>query len=484
MDQISVGAIGSGCWIRFHHMQARACTVAGFVGLLTGCLETARVFSEAPSDAKLVVRDSGRQEDYFAPPPTPASPGPSSFSAEKPPSPLASFSEDYWTAVAELDLTALRSTARSEPEIGFAEGIALLAAGDQEKAESTFIAMSRQAVDINVAVASQMMLATTLLYEHKWSNLRDLPISSSLGPQDRQNTSDLERWGKAFASVDPQVTASPEKPVTLPMRITAVGTPAVLVRINGKEYEFWLDTGSSMTVLSSDVASDASVPILSPDTLMVRTWEGAVPVRPAVVKRMEIGPIALANTPAIVMDASLMRLKATAEGVMRAGVRVDGIIGWDVIRQFDIVMDFQSGHVTFRRPGRLGTTGTALQNLAWVGKPLVQVRAKRGVTLRFTLDTGAQASFLNASILEKVGVGTRPSDASVFGIAKTGGRANRVVPGLTLDVAGRLLRLESVIVYGPDSSGLINCDGILGSDIAQFGKIRIDATNGMFSVVE
>jgi len=39
-------------------------------------------------------------------------------------------------------------------------------------------------------------------------------------------------------------------------------------------------------------------------------------------------------------------------------------------------------------------------------------------------------------------------------------------------------------VYGPAYSGLINCDGILGSDVAQFGKIRIDATNGLFSLYE
>jgi hypothetical protein len=81
-----------------------------------------------------------------------------------------------------------------------------------------------------------------------------------------------------------------------------------------------------------------------------------------------------------------------------------------------------------------------------------------------------------------VGAPTRISATRVFGIAKTGQQGNRVVPLLTLDVAGKTLRLLSVIVYGPVYSSLINCDGMLGSDIAQFGKIRIDATNGLFSV--
>ncbi len=484
MDQTSFGAIESGCWIRLFHMQARACTVAGFVGLLTGCLEAARVFPESPSDSRSGARDSRYHKDYSVEAPDPASPGPSSFSPEKPLSPLATYSEEYWTAVAQIDLTGLHTAARSEPEIGFAEGIAMLAAGSEEKAESIFVAMSRQAIDVNVAVASQMMLATTLMYEHKWTTLRDLSTSSSLGPLDRRQTSDIEQWGHAFASVDLPITTFPEKSVKLRLEITDVATPAVRVRINGKEYEFWLDTGSSMTVLSSKVASDTHVPILSPDTLKVRTFEGAAPVIPAAVARMEIGPIVFTNIPAMVMDASLMRLRGGAKGKPDAGLRVDGIIGWDILRQLDIVMDFQNGTITLGRPERLSKNGTAFQNLSWLGKPLVEVRAKAGETLHFTLDTGAQASFLNVSMLEKLGVTSRASSARVFGIARTGGRANRVVPALILNVGGKRLRLEDVIVYGPPPPTLINCDGILGSDIAQFGRIRIDATNGLFSVGE
>jgi len=396
--------------------------------------------------------------------------------------PPQNYFEEYWAALAELNLDELRGLARSEPEIGFAEGVALLAAGQQEKAESTFQYASRQSADVNVAVASQIMLATTLLYEHKWTALRDLTASSRLVLVDWQNTSDLERWGHAFASVDRQTTILPLVPVSLPLRLTTVGTPTIRVRINGKEFEFWVDTGSSITVLNSDVASTADVAILSPDTLTVRTFAGAAPVRPAAVKRMEIGPIVFTNSPAIVIDASLMRLRDPGQGVPRKVLYVDGIIGWDTIRQLNVLMDYESRRITLGRPENLGTSGTTAQNLTWVGKPLIEVRTKLGGTLHFTLDTGAQSSFLNASILERVGAATSISDTRVFGIAKTGQQTNRVVPLLTLDVAGKALRLPGVIVYGPVYSSLINCDGVLGSDISQFGRIRIDATNGLFSV--
>ena len=482
MCQTSVGTVGSEYRARSYQMQARACAVVALIGLLTGCLENARVLSQAPRDVKSVVLDDGLENVLPGRLQRSVSPGPSVPVLD--PSVSTVHSEEYWEALAGLDVTALRKAARSDEEIGLAEGMTRLMAGDPAKAEDSFIAMSRQAIDLNVAVAAQIMLATTLLYERKWTALRDLSATSTLLPANRGNTSELEQFGHAFAGVDEQTTIVPDKPISLPLAITPMGTPAVQVRINGKDYEFWLDTGSSMTVLSSTVASEAGIPFVSADTLRIRTFEGTAPVKAAIVRRLEIGQIVFTNSPAIVMDAALMRLKSTSEGVTGRGVRVDGIIGWDIIRQFDVVLDYRIGTITFKKPEHLGIIGTEFQNLTWAGKPLVQVRTKPGGTFQFSLDTGAQVTLLNGSILDKLGIIATTYGGRVFGIAKTGGQTKRIVPNLALTVGGYSVHLESILVYGPAYSGLINCDGILGSDVAQFGKIRIDATNGLFSLYE
>jgi hypothetical protein len=482
MCQTSVGTVGSEHWTRSYQMQARACAVGALIGLLTGCVESARVLSQAPKDVKAVVFDDGLENVLPDRLQHSVSPGPSVPVLEA--SVRSVYSEEYWEALAGLDVTALRKAARSDEEIGLAEGMTRLMAGDPAKAEDSFIAMSRQSIDLNVAVAAQIMLATTLLYEHKWTALRDLTAASTLTAMDRGNTSELEQWGHAFAGVDEHTTIAPDKPTSLPLVITLTGAPAVQVRINGKDYEFWLDTGSSMTVLSSTVALEAGIPFVSADTLRIRTFEGTAPVKAAILRRLEIGPIAFTNTPAIVMDAALMRLKSTSEGITGRGVSIDGIIGWDIIRQFDVVLDYRAGTIVFKKPEHLGIIGTEFQNLTWAGKPLVQVRTKPGGTFQFSLDTGAQATLLNGSILDKLGVVATTYGGRVFGIAKTGGQTKRVVPNLTLNVGGSSVRLERILVYGPAYSGLINCDGILGSDVGRFGRIRIDATNGLFSLYE
>jgi predicted aspartyl protease len=443
----------TGAWssIRSCRIQAESLAVASVVGL-TSCLETAAVVTDLQGSVK------------------PATSAPKTLS------------EQYWTAIADLDVPGSQKAARGEAQIRFARAVALFAAGDYENAGKGFAATSRQRKDLTVAAASPAMLAATLLYQRKWVALRDLSINSELGAADQQNLSELEQWGRAFASLDAQVTNLPDAAIKLPLGVTPIGTPTVRVRINGEEYEFWLDTGSTITVLSSNVAKAAGIPPLTPDTLSVRTFAGAAPVRPALLKRLEIGPVVIANSPAIVMDAALMRVKATARGVPRTGLQVDGIIGWDTIRQFDITLDYERRTITLRRPETLGTRGTIAQNLMWVGKPLVQVRTRSGGLLHFTLDTGSQTSFVNASIVKRARIGTSNVYMRVVGIATNEGEATRVVPFLHLDVGGKSLLLRDVIVYAPPSSGLVNCDGILGSNIVQFGTIRIDATNGLFSI--
>jgi hypothetical protein len=445
-----------------HNLPRRVCAAAALMVPLGGCFETAGVLSLADAQRNLVA------------------PVPSTRAND----PVASgdYSDAFWNAVADLDLSTSRQAARTGSEMRFVDGVAALIAGDEQKAETTFSEMVDERSDPTVAAAAQLMFAATLLYEHKWSALSAFSESTQRTDTDLPGVSGMEKWGKAFAGLDSQVITFPRRAVTLALRVTPVGTPTVRVRINGKDYQFWLDTGSSMTVLSSDIAAQAHVSVLTNDTLTVGTFAGVAPARPALLPRMELGSIAVTNSPAIVIDSRLMRIHGSAEGVPMSGLPVDGIIGWDVIRQLDILLDYGSGKVTVQQPRYLGTIGTSMQNLKWVGKPFILLRTKSGVTLHLTLDTGAQASFLNGAILKKAQVVATNSNARAYGIARTGGKPAQAVSSLTVDVGGTSVVLRDLIVYNPGPSSLINCDGILGSDIAKFGTIRIDATNGLFSV--
>ena len=386
---------------------------------------------------------------------------------------------EYWDAVADLNLAVLRNTAAGDAQVGFARGMSLLADGETEEAEKVFIAGSGQPSDANVGIASQILLAMTLLYEHKWAELRSFVFGPHLSPPDKEIVRDYQRWGFAFANTESQRVSMSADSVLLPLRVTEFGTPMVRVRVNGKQYDFWLDTGSSITVLNSNVADEVGAPIISSDNLAVRTFAGSAAVKAAFVRRIEIGPLLLENTPAVVVEASRMALKSVRDRPQTSRTRIDGIIGWDTIRQLDLSLDYASGLILIRRPQRQAYSP---HNLTWMGKPFVEVRTKRGEMLHFTLDTGAQGSLLNALALDKTGATPTNAEGVVSGIAGTGKRADKMIRSLPLDLGGKSVRLDGVMLYGPTYSGIINCDGILGSDIARYGTVRIDATNGVFAI--
>ncbi|HST07727.1 MAG TPA: retropepsin-like aspartic protease [Gemmatimonadaceae bacterium] len=476
MRQIYIGARAGEHLVSLSHLHTRAWAIATLLALLAS--------TEASASGN-IDRDSIFPPRERPSPPfatlQPAGADPDSSSAAATNSPTNLYSEAYWSAVSDLDLSEVTRTARSTQETEFARGMNLLANGDFAAAETMFATLGRGAGDFNVGIAAQMMLAHTLMYERKWSALRDLPANPELKSEDKRNTAELERWGHAFANIEPQSIAFPAKPASMKLEITALGTPAIKVKINGKEYEFWLDTGSGITVLSSEVAADAGVPTISSDSLTVRTFSGTASVRPALVRKMTVGQIVLTNTPAIIIDASMMLLKSPTDGLARVNQHVDGILGWDFIRQFDLLMDYDEGTLQLARP-ETDVQRSGVQNLTWIGQPLVEVRTSDGKTLHLALDTGAQATLLNATVLDKVGGVTKSIATHLYGLARTTTSNSRIIPELPLQVAGKSVQLHNVIVYGPRYSGLIGCDGILGSDVGQFGVLHIDATNGVFSV--
>lgn len=484
MRPISIGAIGSNHCVRLGGNHARVLTVAFPLGLILSYAQPAAAATGLQLEQQFVAtRDVSLQPGPGVAPNIDPARAPAVEPIVPPSSATAKpYSEAYWTAFGDVDLSTLRTSARSDPESRFANAMGLLATGYYDLAERALLEVSQQTVDPNVAVAAQVLLASTLRYQHKWAQLRDLPLNSRFTGADKKITNELEQWGKVFADVPAEVIHFPADAVTVPLGLTVVGTPTIRVRINGKDYDFWLDTGSSMTVISSEVAAATGSSVLSSDVLSVKTFAGSAPVRATTIKSLEIGSMRISNTPAVIIDASLMYLRSSAEGVPPRGIAVDGIIGWDTIRQFDLTMNYADRKITLKKPIFFGNTGGVEQSLAWLGKPLVEVTTKAGGKLHFMLDTGAQSTFLNATVLEKVGVSTRSAETKVYGLARTGSETNRVVSTLAVQLAGKSLGLENVIVYGPVSSGLINCDGILGSDIARFGTVHIDATNGLFSV--
>src|SRR6185503_7354244 len=172
----------------------------------------------------------------------------------------------YWEALSELYPLEAVAAARTDAERRFAQALTSLMAGDLEKAEQGFAELRTTAPDSIIRAGSRVIYTATLQYQEKWADLAALKNEPSQPKADRTDKASIEWWAVAFRNVPRATVSFRNQSMLMPMSVSPVGTPLVPVRIGSKEFNFWLDTGSSMTMLASDVAHDLNIIPLVPDT--------------------------------------------------------------------------------------------------------------------------------------------------------------------------------------------------------------------------
>ena len=390
---------------------------------------------------------------------------------------------NYWEALAELHPADAIAAAHTPAETEFAEALANLMSGDIEKAEERFSKLRSSAADSVIRAGSRVVYTATLQYQEKWSTLSALKKepeqTQTLGEQ--HDRASIELWADAFKDVPPKVSTFRSSSGRLQMSISAVGTPLVPVRIGAKVYNFWLDTGSSLTMLASDVAADLGITPLVQDTLEIVTSTGRVSAMPALVPRLTIGPLVVDNVPTMIVGESMMQMQEPRPTMPGSRVKIDGIIGFDIIRELDLELDYGDGILRLRNPA--ASRPDANRNLFWVGLPVIQLLSDDGIPLHFGLDTGAQLTFVTETLLDKLQITpARTESRRVGGLGGEVSLRAPVMPDLRVMVRGFPILFRGAFVRAPVYQVLASLDGVLGGDVWNSGIVRIDMTNGVFAI--
>jgi hypothetical protein len=387
----------------------------------------------------------------------------------------------YWEALAELHPKDAVASARTPSEKEFAEALGNLMSGELEKAEERFGSLRNTATDSIIRAGSRVIYTATLQYQEKWAALAALKGEVSEPKADRSDKASIELWAQAFRSVPPKTYTFRSSTSRLPMVMSLVGTPLVPVRMGRKVYNFWLDTGSSLTMLASDVARDLSIAPLVPDTLEIVTSTGRVEANPALIPQLEIGQLVVKNVPAMVVEEAMMQMRELRPDERSSSVKIDGIIGFDIIRQMDLEVDFGEATMRLRDPATSRPDGE--RNMFWVGVPVVRLESTDGIPLHFGLDTGAQLSFVTETLLDKLQLqAARIESRRVGGLGGEISLRAPVLPDLRVLVRGFPILFRGAFVRAPVYQVLASLDGVLGGDIWNSGIVRIDMTNGVFTI--
>ncbi|MFL5502327.1 MAG: retroviral-like aspartic protease family protein [Gemmatimonadaceae bacterium] len=388
---------------------------------------------------------------------------------------------NYWEALAELHPGDAMSAAHTPSETEFAEALGDLMSGNIEKAEGRFAKLRTSATDSVIRAGSRVVYTATLQYQEKWQTLSALKAESTLTDAEQHDKASIELWADAFKGAPPKLSTFRSSTGRLEMSISAVGTPLVPVKIGNKTYNFWLDTGSSLTMLSSDVAEDVGVKPLTQDTLEIVTSTGRVSARPALIPQLVLGPLVVQNVPTMIVGTSMMQMRESGPVSFNTQVKIDGIIGFDIIRELDMELDYGDGILRIRNPATSHPDGN--RNLFWVGLPVILIVSNDGTPLHFGLDTGAQLTFVTETLLEKLQIEpARTENRRVGGLGGEISLRAPVLPDLKVRVRGYPILFKGAFVRAPVYQVLASLDGVLGGDVWNSGIVRIDMTNGVFAI--
>jgi predicted aspartyl protease len=387
----------------------------------------------------------------------------------------------YWEALAGLDADGALAAARTPAEKQFAVSVRNLMSGELAAAERGFDLLRRSATDSLIRSGSRVMHVATLQYQEKWTQLANIAPDTVHPDGARPDRAGIQRWAHAFRGIPPRISEFRARSIEIPMSVSEVGTPLVRVYVGDEPFNFWLDTGSSMTMLASDVARALGVKPLAADTLEVVTSTGRIGALPALIPVIQVGQLVMRNVPTMIVDEAILRVRERRPVNQGQALKIDGIVGFDIIRRLDIEVDYAARILRLRDPAHSGRMRE--RNMFWVGLPVVRLTSMTGVPLNFAVDTGAELTFVTETLLDRLEL-----DASRIERHRVGGLGGEmsvtapVLPDLRVRLRGYPMVFRGAAVRAPVYQVLAALDGVLGGDVWSAGLVRIDVTNGVFSV--
>jgi hypothetical protein len=252
----------------------------------------------------------------------------------------------------------------------------------------------------------------------------------------------------------------------LPIHLKHKSHPVIEVQINGQTCRLILDTGAQRTLLSRRFAKRLGSKKLAEITL--NNYDGKnVPGSLRIVDSLILGGLTITNLP-----------------VVEAGLSfpgIDGLLGWDVLRQFAITVDYANQRFCLRRSSRQPTSDA---NLLGGSRPMLLTRGPSDNQLNVMLDTGDNNEFsISPTGLTKIGnyeTGRHLSlSASVGQLIRV--RREQFIKRVNVHIDGVNCSFKKSAIFRTDEViGLVIKDGLIGSRAFRKGILTLDAPNHWF----
>jgi hypothetical protein len=261
---------------------------------------------------------------------------------------------------------------------------------------------------------------------------------------------------------------------TIPIFAFAYGSPVIKVEVNGKSENFFFDTGAGITSIFSNIVDDCNAVPVIPDKFVGGTGTNINIYFQYTHCNFNLGNLKISNSLATIQD-----YKEYEEIDKGLPYKINGILGWEIIKNLDVEIDYQHKMLIIKKPVKKILFSA---NLFYMNIPVITAYTSNGTPLYFGYDTGAGQSNLKSGIKKKVKFNNIKNSKVMAGSA--GGYETidiEIVKGFSLCLNNFNITFNEIFIDNHNIS-CMNLDGHFGGDIAQNGSLHFDYTNKLFEI--
>jgi len=241
----------------------------------------------------------------------------------------------------------------------------------------------------------------------------------------------------------------------------------VPVRVNGKDLNFLLDTGSEHSAIDASVASSLNLGQVA-DVEVLKNYR-TQPATADQTTRIEIGGLAF--------DGKILTVLNLASVARALGNAVDGVLGNDILQDFTFTLNYSKEEMVAGRLAELGDTGVPLKLRRSGNEFFVPIQLMSS-SEELLLDTGTNSTNLSWETWQQLSRVWTP-DTTIDGVVRAGFPTPPAflvcVPDLRLDdieVRDQAVRVQRELNAGAFSAA--GFGGTLGSEVLRQFEVTFD----------
>src|SRR5579871_1060575 len=271
----------------------------------------------------------------------------------------------------------------------------------------------------------------------------------------------------------------------VPFRLTDGSQPLILLprHVNGKgPYDFILDTGASMCLLSLELAETAGV--VGTGTKEGTGAGGAITLSLGMVESLAIGTVEVPN-----IEVGITDELAKLEAILRA--KVDGNLGYNFLNRFQFTLDYSRQVFSLSESEPLAERAEGLERartrfrIAHPNKPLILVSTfvNGQGPFQFALDTGASTTVVSTALAQDLGLAM-----TEFGAMMGAGGQVKASQAAVDTLAVGEARHENLAVVVSDFLAMLSqvigetIEGVIGYNYLRNYLVTIDYPNEMLTL--